>query len=156
MTSKSAIKRRGGDECRILKKHLKLKDQHLKTIFFVCVYIYIYLYRQIDRQIDIHTYIYINSIIYIYLYYTYIIYIYISIIHIALLKPYGNNKTKNYNRHTLFFKKFTIFLYFFLKKKTQPKYKTKDCHQITREENKRGREEKSPTLTNPKQLRKQQ
>ena len=40
------------------------------------------------------------------------------------------------------------------KKKRQPKHNTKDSHQITREENKRGREEKRPTKRNPKQLRK--
>ena len=40
------------------------------------------------------------------------------------------------------------------KKKKQPKHNTKDGHQTTREENKRGREEKRPTKTSPKQLRK--
>ena len=39
------------------------------------------------------------------------------------------------------------------KKKKQPKHKTKDGHQITSEENKRGKEEKTPTKPNPKQLR---
>ena len=39
-------------------------------------------------------------------------------------------------------------------KKKQPKHNTKDGHQTTREENKRGREEKRPTKTSPKQLRK--
>ena len=43
----------------------------------------------------------------------------------------------------------------FIKKKKQFKCNTKDSHQITREENKRGREEKS-RITNPKQLRKWQ
>ena len=42
------------------------------------------------------------------------------------------------------------------KKKKQPKHSTEVSHQITREENKRGREEKRPTKTNPKQLRKWQ
>ena len=40
------------------------------------------------------------------------------------------------------------------KKKKQPRHNTMDGHQTTREENKRGREEKGPTKTNPKQLRK--
>ena len=40
------------------------------------------------------------------------------------------------------------------KKKKQPKHNTKDGHQTTREENKRGRDEKRPTKTNSKQLRK--
>ena len=39
-------------------------------------------------------------------------------------------------------------------KKKQPKHNTKDSHQTTREEKKRGREEKIPTKTNPKQVRK--
>ena len=34
------------------------------------------------------------------------------------------------------------------------KHNTKDSHKITREENKRGREEKRPTKTNPKQVTK--
>ena len=38
-------------------------------------------------------------------------------------------------------------------KKKQPKHNTKDGHQTTREENKKGREEKRPTKINP-QLRK--
>ena len=38
----------------------------------------------------------------------------------------------------------------------QPKHNTKDGHQTIREENKRGREEKRHTKTNPKQLRKWQ
>ena len=42
------------------------------------------------------------------------------------------------------------------KKKKQPKYNTKDGHQTTREENKRGKKEKRPTKTNPKQLTKWQ
>ena len=42
------------------------------------------------------------------------------------------------------------------KKKKESKHNTKFNHQITREENKRGREEKRPTKTNPKQLRKYQ
>ena len=40
------------------------------------------------------------------------------------------------------------------KKKKESKNNTKDSHQITKEENKRGREEKRPTKTNPKQLTK--
>ena len=40
------------------------------------------------------------------------------------------------------------------KRKKQARHNTKDGHQTTREENKRGREEKRPTKTNPKQLRK--
>ena len=43
-----------------------------------------------------------------------------------------------------------------IKKKKQTKYNTKDSYQITRKENKRGREEKRPKITNPKQLRKWQ
>ena len=42
------------------------------------------------------------------------------------------------------------------KKKKESKHNNKDSHQITREENKRGREEKKPTKTNPKQLTKWQ
>ena len=41
-----------------------------------------------------------------------------------------------------------------IKKKKQTKYNIKDSHQSTREDNKRGREEKRPKITNPKQLRK--
>ena len=37
-------------------------------------------------------------------------------------------------------------------KKNQLKYNSKDSHQTTRGENKRRREEKRPTKTNPKQL----
>ena len=40
------------------------------------------------------------------------------------------------------------------KKKKESKHNTKVSHQITREENKRGSEEKIPTKTNPKQLTK--
>ena len=42
------------------------------------------------------------------------------------------------------------------KKKKELKHNTKDSHQITREGNKRGKEEKRPTKTNPKQLTKWQ
>ena len=42
------------------------------------------------------------------------------------------------------------------KKKKQSKHITKDRHQITREENKRRRDEKRPSKTNPKQLTKWQ
>ena len=38
--------------------------------------------------------------------------------------------------------------------KKQPKHDTKDGHQTIREGNKRGKEDKRPTKTNPKQLRK--
>ena len=44
----------------------------------------------------------------------------------------------------------------YTKKKKESKHNTKVSHQITREENKRGREEKRPTKTNPKQLTKWQ
>ena len=43
-----------------------------------------------------------------------------------------------------------------IKEKKQFKYNTKNSYQITRDENKRGKEERSPTITNPKQLRKWQ
>ena len=39
-------------------------------------------------------------------------------------------------------------------KKKQSIHNNKNRHQITREENKRGKEEKRPTKTNPKQLTK--
>ena len=55
----------------------------------------------------------------------------------AISKRHQNCKPKNYNRHA--------------KKKKQPKHNTKDSHQITKELNKSGREEKRPTKTNPKQ-----
>ena len=42
------------------------------------------------------------------------------------------------------------------RKKKESKHNTKVSHKITREENKRGREDKRPTKTNPKQLRKWQ
>ena len=35
MISKAAIMRKVERECRILKKHLKLKDQQLKTILYI-------------------------------------------------------------------------------------------------------------------------
>ena len=38
----------------------------------------------------------------------------------------------------------------------ESKHNTKVSHQFTREENKRGRKEKGPTKTNPKQLTKWQ
>ena len=59
----------------------------------------------------------------------------------AMLKPHGNHKLKVYNRYTHTHTK-------------ECKHKTKVCHQITREENKRGREEKGPTKINPKQVTK--
>ena len=37
------------------------------------------------------------------------------------------------------------------KGKHESKFNTKDSHQITRDENKKGREEKGPTKSNPKQ-----
>ena len=42
------------------------------------------------------------------------------------------------------------------KNKRESEHNTKVSHQITREENKRGREEKRPTKTHPKQLTKWQ
>ena len=42
------------------------------------------------------------------------------------------------------------------KKKKQTKHSTKDRHQIIREENKKGREEKTPSKTKPNQLTKWQ
>ena len=33
--SKSSVKRRGKDECRFMKVHLKLRDQQLKTNFHI-------------------------------------------------------------------------------------------------------------------------
>ena len=42
------------------------------------------------------------------------------------------------------------------KKKKQPKHNTKDGHQTTREENKRGREEKKPYQNKPKTIKKWQ
>ena len=42
------------------------------------------------------------------------------------------------------------------KKKKQSKHNSKDSHQIAREENKRRKEEKSPTKSNPKHLTKWQ
>jgi len=40
----------------------------------------------------------------------------------------------------------------YTKRKNESKFNTKDSHQITRDENKKGREEKGPTKSNPKQL----
>ena len=42
------------------------------------------------------------------------------------------------------------------KKKKESKHNIKDNHQITRKKNKRRKEEKRPTKTNPKQLTKRQ
>ena len=50
----------------------------------------------------------------------------------------------------------TIDTHTHTQKKKQPKHNTKGGHQTTREENRRGREEKRATKTNPKQLRKWQ
>ena len=57
----------------------------------------------------------------------------------ANIKTSWQHKPKNYNRYTH-------------KKKKQPKHNIKDSHQITREKNKREREQKRPTKTNPKQF----
>ena len=40
MISRPAIMRRGEHKCRILEKHLKLKDQQLKTILFIYILLY--------------------------------------------------------------------------------------------------------------------
>ena len=56
----------------------------------------------------------------------------------AISKPHGNHKAKMYRRYT------------HTQKKMQSKHN--NSHQITREENKRGSEEKRPIKTNPKQL----
>ena len=85
--------RRGEDKGRILKIHLKLRDQQSKSIP--------YLYR--------------------------------------LLYP---NLTGTANEKTIIDTE---------KKKMQTKYITKDGQKITTEKNKRGREEKRPETTNPKQ-----
>ena len=95
MISRPAIMRRGEHKCRILEKHLKLKDQQLKTILFI----YILLYQNITVT--------------------------------------TNGK---YNRYT------------HTKKGIQTQHYS---HQITKE-NKRGREEKRPAKTNPKQVAKRQ
>ena len=58
-------------------------------------------------------------------------------------KPHGKHKMKSYNRYTH-------------KKKRESKHNTEVSHQLTWEKNKRGREEKRPTKTNPKQLTKWQ
>ena len=52
---------------------------------------------------------------------------------VTISKPHGNHKPKIYNRY---------------QKKRQSKHNTKDSHQITREENKRGREEKDQQKQN--------
>ena len=58
-----------------------------------------------------------------------------------MYKPHGNHKPKSIiGIHT--------------QKKLESKHNSKDSHQITREENKRGKEEKIPAKTNPKQLTK--
>ena len=77
--------------------HLKLKDQQLKTIFFI--YRLLHLMVTVNQKLTVDTHI---------------------------------------------------------KKKKQSKHNTEDSHQITREENERGREEKRPTKTNPRQLTKLQ
>ena len=86
--SKPAIVRRGDHKCRILEMHLKLKDQHYKTILFI--------YRMLYQ------------------------------IHMVT-----TNQKSTIDTHT--------------KKKKESKHNTKVSHQITREENKRGREEKRPS-----------
>ena len=55
----------------------------------------------------------------------------------AISKPHRSSKPKNYNRYTH-------------KKEKAAQHNTKDDHQTTREENKRGKEEKIPAKTNPK------
>ena len=62
----------------------------------------------------------------------------------SVQKTQGNCKPKIYNGHT------------YKKKKKESKHNIKDSHQITREENKRRKQEKRPTKTNPKQLTKWQ
>ena len=47
MVSKPAIVRRGEHKCRILEMHLKLKEQQLKTIFFI--------YRLIHQNLTVTT-----------------------------------------------------------------------------------------------------
>ena len=61
----------------------------------------------------------------------------------AISKPHGNHKPKTYSKYTQ-------------KKEKESKHNTKISHQIIREENKRGRGEKRPAKTNPKQLTKWQ
>ena len=64
----------------------------------------------------------------------------------AISEPHGNHKQTNkklYQIHTH-------------KQKKQPKHDTKNSHQITRTQNKRGREEKIYIKTYKKQLTKRQ
>ena len=63
-------------------------------------------------------------------------------------------KNKNKNLMVTTEQKSTIDTH--TKEKKESKHNTKISHQITREENKRGREEKRPRKTNPKQLTKWQ
>ena len=94
MISKPEIVRRGEHKCRILEMHLKLKDQQIKTLFFV----YILLYQNLTVTA---------------------------------------NQKSTIDRHT--------------KMKKESKHNTKVSHQIMIEENKKGREENTPTKTNAKQ-----
>ena len=48
MISKPVIVRGREYKCRISEMHLKLRDQQLKTIMYVCIYIHIY--REKDRE----------------------------------------------------------------------------------------------------------
>ena len=66
----------------------------------------------------------------------------ILFIQTSISKPHDNHNLKIYNRYT--------------HKRKGIKHKIKISHQITIEHNKRGREEKRCTKTNPKQLKKWQ
>ena len=99
MLTKPEIVRRGGYKCRILETHLQLRDQQLKTIW----YIYRFLYQNFTVTA---------------------------------------NQKSTVDAHT--------------NKKEQSQHNTKESHQTTRDENKRRREEKRLTETNPKQLSKWQ
>ena len=88
MISNPAVMRRRKYKCRILKMHLRLRDEQLKTI--------LYIYRLLHENITVTT-----------------------------------NQKSTIDIHT--------------KKKKESKHNTKDSHQITREGNKKGREEKQRT-----------
>ena len=85
--------RRGEHKCRILERHMKLKDQQLKTILFI--------YRLLYQNLTV-----------------------------------TKNQKSIIDAHK--------------KKKKRIQTITKVSHQIKREENKRGRQEKTPTKTNAK------
>ena len=57
MISKPAIMRRGEYKCRILEMHLKLRDQQLKTIFFIYRLLYQNHMVTVKQKstLDIHT-----------------------------------------------------------------------------------------------------